>query len=109
MNYGAVWPLREWGNNMVNYMTGNPDYLNDMVHENAPWQLDNEWGRLLGITRTIIARGYAEDELFSNNWEISKTKLAKGEAGMFLSGNWTIRQILDAGAAPEDIGFPVSL
>lgn len=105
MNYGAVWPLREWGNNMVNYMAGNPDYLNDMVHEDAPWQLDNEWGRSIGIARTLIARGYAEDELFSNQWEISKTKLAKGEAGMYLSGNWTIRQILDAGAAPEDIGF----
>ncbi|MFD2876175.1 hypothetical protein ACFTAO_09795 [Paenibacillus rhizoplanae] len=44
MNYGAVWPLREWGNNLVNYMTGNPDYLNDMVHEDSPWQIGNEWG-----------------------------------------------------------------
>ncbi|CAH1205801.1 hypothetical protein PAECIP111892_02767 [Paenibacillus auburnensis] len=105
MNYGAVWPLREWGNNMVNYMTGNPDYMNNMVHENSPWQLDNEWGQSVGIARALIARGYVEDELFSNSWEISKTKLAKGEAGMYLSGNWTITQILDAGAAPEDIGF----
>ncbi|WNS46950.1 ABC transporter substrate-binding protein [Paenibacillus sp. MMS20-IR301] len=105
MNYGAVWPLREWGNNMVNYMTGNPDYMNDMVHDNAPWQLENPWGRSLGIARTLITRGYVEDELFSNNWEISKTMLARGEAGMYLSGNWTIRQVLDAGAAPEDIGF----
>ncbi|WP_238654305.1 ABC transporter substrate-binding protein [Paenibacillus piscarius] len=105
MNYGAVWPLREWGNNLVNYMTGNPDYLNEMVHEDSPWKLDNEWGQALGIARTLMAKGYTEEQLFSNNWEISKTKLAKGEAGMVLQGNWTIRQIMDAGASPEDIGF----
>ncbi|MEK5446126.1 ABC transporter substrate-binding protein [Paenibacillus sp. FSL R7-0331] len=105
MNYGAVWPLREWGNNMVNYMTGDPEYLNEMVHTNNPWQQHNEWGRSLGIARTLVARGYVEDELFSNNWEVSKTRLAKGEAGMYLSGNWTIRQVLDAGAASKDIGF----
>lgn len=105
MNYGAVWPLREWGNNLVNYMTGNPDYLNDMVHEDSPWQIGNEWGRALGIARTMMAKGYVEEQLFSNSWEISKSRLARGEAGMYLQGNWTIRQIMDAGASPEDIGF----
>lgn len=105
MNYGAIWPLREWGDNLVNYMTGNPDYLNNMVQKDAPWQKDNEWGRALEIARTMVSRGYVEDKLFSNNWEISKTKLAQGEVGMYLQGNWTIRQILDAGASPEDIGF----
>lgn len=105
MNYGAVWPLREWGNNLVNYMTGNPDYLNDMVHEDRPWQIGNEWGQALGIARTMLAKGYVEEQLFSNSWEISKARLARGEAGMYLQGNWTIRQIMDAGASPEDIGF----
>jgi ABC-type glycerol-3-phosphate transport system substrate-binding protein len=105
MNYGAVWPLREWGNNLVNYMTGNPEYLNEMVQEDEPWKIDNEWGKAIEIARTMVAKGYVEDRLFSNNWEISKTKLAKGEAGMYLQGNWTIRQIFDAGASPEDIGF----
>lgn len=105
MNYGAVWPLREWGNNLVNYMAGNPDYLNDMVQEDRPWKMDNEWGQALRIARTLIAQGYVEEQLFTNSWEISKTKLAQGEAGMVLQGNWTIRQIMDAGASPEDIGF----
>ncbi|WP_239712394.1 ABC transporter substrate-binding protein [Paenibacillus sp. 19GGS1-52] len=105
MNYGAVWPLREWGNNLVNYMTGNAEYLNNMVGQDNPWQLDNEWGKSLSIARTMIAKGYVEDQLFSNNWEISKTKLAKGEVGMYLQGNWTIRQEFDAGASPDDIGF----
>lgn len=105
MNYGAVWPLREWGNTLVNYMAGNPEYLNNMVNEDSPWQLDNEWGKSISIARTLIAKGYVEDELFSNNWEISKTKLAKGQAGMYLLGNWTIGQVLDVGASPDDIGF----
>lgn len=105
LNYGAVWPLREWGNNLMNYMTGNPEYLNNMVNEDNPWQVNNEWGQAISIPRTLIAKGYVEDELFSNNWEVSKTKLAKGQVGMFLQGNWTIRQVLDVGASPEDIGF----
>ena len=105
MNYGAVWPLREWGNSLVNYMTGDPEYLNKMVNEDSPWQLDNEWGKAISIARTLIAKGYVEDQLFSNNWEISKTKLAKGEAGMYFLGNWTIGQVLDVGASPDDIGF----
>lgn len=105
MNYGAVWPLREWGNSLVNYMTGNPEYLNNMINEDNPWQLDNEWGKSISIARTLIAEGYVEEQLFSNNWEISKTKLAKGEAGMYFLGNWTIGQVLDVGASPEDIGF----
>lgn len=105
MNYGAVWPLREWGNSLVNYMTGNPEYLNNMVNEDSPWQLDNEWGKSISIARTLIGKGYVEDELFSNNWEISKTRLAKGQAGMYLLGNWTIGQVLDVGADPDDIGF----
>lgn len=104
MNYGAVWPLREWGNT-VNYMTGNPEYLNNMVNVDNPWQIDNEWGQSISIARTLIAKGYVENELFSNNWEISKTRLAKGQAGMYLLGNWTIGQVLDVGASSEDIGF----
>lgn len=105
MNYGAVWPLREWGDNLVNYMTGNPNYLNDMVNKNEPWQLSNEWGEAISVPRTLVAKGYVEENLFSDNWEISKTKLAKGEAAMALLGNWAIRQIVDAGANSEDIGF----
>lgn len=105
MNYGAVWPLREFGNSLVNYMTGDPDYLNKMVYKDDPWQIDNEWGQAMGIARTLVAKGYVEEDLFSNNWEISKTKLAKGEAGMYFLGNWTIRQVLDAGASSDDIGF----
>ncbi|MBY9080564.1 carbohydrate ABC transporter substrate-binding protein [Paenibacillus sp. HN-1] len=105
MNYGAVWPLREWGNNLINYMTGDPDYLNNMVNQDEPWQMNNAWGKAVSIPRTLVSKGYVEQKLFSNNWEISKAMLAKGEAAMALLGNWAIRQIIDAGASSEDIGF----
>lgn len=105
LNYGAVWPLREWGNSLVIDMSGNPDYVNDMVHTDEPWRMDNEWGRSLTIARTLVARGYVEEKLFTNSWEVSKTKLASGEAGMYLMGSWAIPQIIGAGASAEDIGF----
>lgn len=62
-------------------------------------------GKSISIARTLIAKGYVENELFSNNWEISKTRLAKGQAGMYLLGNWAVGQVLDVGASPDDIGF----
>ncbi|MWV46469.1 extracellular solute-binding protein [Paenibacillus sp. HJL G12] len=107
MNYGAKWPLQQWGENMVNYMTGSADALNNMVNEDEPFQLDNPWGQAVGIAKTLINRGYVEDHLFSNSWEISKSKIASGEAAMYFLGNWAIQQVIDAGADPKDIGlFP---
>ncbi|WP_246073108.1 ABC transporter substrate-binding protein [Paenibacillus dokdonensis] len=105
MNYGAKWPLQQWGENMVNYMTGSSDALNNMVNEDEPFQLDNPWGQAVGIAKTLINRGYVEDHLFSNSWEISKSKIASGDSAMYFLGNWAIQQVIDAGANPEDIGF----
>ncbi|MGN7359155.1 ABC transporter substrate-binding protein [Paenibacillus sp. SAF-054] len=105
MNYGAKWPLQQWGENMVGYMTGSADALNDMVNVDEPFQLNNSWGQAVGIAKTLINRNYVEEHLFSNSWEISKSKMASGEAAMYFLGNWAIQQVIDAGAKPEDIGF----
>lgn len=105
MNYGAKWPLQQWGENMVNYMSGSGDALNNMVDVDEPFRLNNSWGQAVSIAKTLINRGYVEDHLFSNTWEISKSKLASGEAAMYFLGNWAIQQVIDAGANPDDIGF----
>ncbi len=105
LNYGAQWPIKQWGENLVNFMTGDPDFLNRMVDIEEPWQLDNAWGQAIGIARTLVSQGYAERDLLTNNWEQSKGELASGRAGMMLSGNWLVNQIIAAGAPSEDIGF----
>lgn len=105
LNYGAQWPLMTWGEDLVSYMTGNADYLNNMVNEEEPWQIDNPWGQAITIVKTLINRGYVEKQMMSNQWETSKTEIADGRAAMYLMGNWVINQVIAAGAESEDIGF----
>lgn len=105
LNYGAQWPLMTWGEDLVSYMTGDAGYLNNMVNLDEPWTIDNAWGQSITIVKTLIARGYVEKQLLTNQWETSKTELAAGRAGMNLMGNWVINQVIAAGAKSEDIGF----
>ncbi|MDQ6421217.1 extracellular solute-binding protein [Paenibacillus sp. LHD-117] len=105
LNYGAQWPLMSWGEDLVSFMTGNPDYLNEMTNTDEPWRLDNAWGEAIEIVRNLIKNGYVEQQLIPNQWETSKRELASGGAGMYLMGNWVINQIVAAGARLEEIGF----
>ncbi|MDQ0060404.1 ABC transporter substrate-binding protein [Paenibacillus harenae] len=105
LNYGAQWPLMTWGEDLVSYMTGNPEYLNEMVLTDEPWTIDNAWGQAITIVKTLIDKGYVEEQLLSNQWEASKRELAEGHAGMYLMGNWVINQVVAAGAVADDIGF----
>jgi len=105
LNYGAQWPLKIWGEEFVSYMTGDPEYLNKMVDSDKPWGLSNPWGQSMQIVKTLIDGGYTEQGLFNNQWELSKRKLADGEAAMSINGNWVIKQVIEAGASSDDIGF----
>ncbi|NIK80233.1 ABC-type glycerol-3-phosphate transport system substrate-binding protein [Paenibacillus castaneae] len=105
LNYGAQWPLMSWSEDLVSYMTGDANYLNNMAFTDEPWAIDNPWGQAISIVKTLINRGYVEKQLLTNQWELSKTELAHGRAGMYLMGNWVINQVIAAGAKSEDIGF----
>lgn len=105
LNYGAKWPLMHWGEDLVSYMSGDSGYLNKMTETDEPWSEESAWGEAMAIVRKLIEKGYAEDELMSNQWEASKRELASGKAGMYLMGNWVINQLVTAGADPEAIGF----
>jgi raffinose/stachyose/melibiose transport system substrate-binding protein len=105
LNYGAQWPLMTWGEDLVTYMTGDPDILNKMADTDEPWKLDNAWGQAINLVKTLIDRGYVEPGLLNNQWETSKKELAEGRAAMYLMGNWVINQVIAAGAEPDNIGF----
>ncbi|WP_127533348.1 ABC transporter substrate-binding protein [Paenibacillus kobensis] len=105
LNYGAQWPMKIWGEELVSYMAGDADYLNKMASTDEPWAVNNPWGHSMQIVKTLIDRGYTEQELVKNQWEISKRKIADGEAAMYLNGSWVIKQVIEAGALPDDIGF----
>ena len=105
LNYGAQWPLMNWGEELVSIMKGDAAYLNDMIGLDEPWQVDNEWGQAITIVKTLIENDYVEKSLISNQWEASKLELAAGRAGMYFMGNWVINQLIALGADPETIGF----
>lgn len=105
LNYGAQWPLKIWGEEFVSYMTGDPEYLNKMAGSDKPWDMNNPWGQSMKIVKTLIDQGYTEQGLFNNQWELSKKKLADGEAAMSINGNWVIKQVIEAGASSDDIGY----
>jgi len=106
INYGAQWPMGQWGRNSLAHFSGDVNFENKMVEMDAPFQLDNAWGIGLNIVRTLIEKGYVEEDLATNNWEASKVEIATGNAAMYFLGNWVINQIIEQGGAqPEDIGF----
>ncbi|MCD1258964.1 carbohydrate ABC transporter substrate-binding protein [Paenibacillus athensensis] len=105
INYGAQWPLKQWGEVLAPFMSGNAKYLDTMLETDEPFKVDNEFGKGFTIARTMIEKGYVEKDLNSNVWEASKGEIASGKAGMYFLGNWVINQIIGAGAKPEDVGF----
>ncbi|AFC29296.1 family 1 extracellular solute-binding protein [Paenibacillus mucilaginosus 3016] len=105
INYGAQWPMKQWGEVLVTMMSGRGSYLDSMITTDEPFRTDNEFGRSLTILRTLMGRGYVEADLQSNRWEASKGEFAQGNVGMFFMGNWMIRQLEQAGTAPQDIGY----
>lgn len=105
INYGAQWPLKQWGEVLATMMSGKGNYLNSMTETDEPFRMDNEFGRSLTILQTLMRKGYVEADLQTNLWEVSKSEFAQGNAGMFFMGNWMIRQLEQAGALPQDIGY----
>ncbi|WP_058302331.1 ABC transporter substrate-binding protein [Gorillibacterium timonense] len=105
LNYGAQWPMTNWGVNSYWYVDGNAKYTDTLVTTDTPFTVDGPYGKLISIAREFVQKGWAEKDLSTNNWEMSKGELASGKAAMYFLGNWVIPQVIGAGAASEDIGF----
>ncbi|MEO3946913.1 extracellular solute-binding protein [Gorillibacterium sp. CAU 1737] len=105
LNYGAQWPMTNWGINSYWYVDGNPKYTDTLIGTDTPFTVDGPYGKLVSIAREFVNKGWAEKDLSTNNWEMSKGEIASGKAAMYFLGNWVIPQVIGAGAASEDIGF----
>ncbi|WP_027091166.1 ABC transporter substrate-binding protein [Cohnella thermotolerans] len=105
LNYGAQWPVSNWGENSYAYVAGNAKWTDTLLSSDAPFTVDGPWGKLIQIARTFVEKGWVEKDLSTNNWEMSKGEVASGKAAMYFLGNWVIPQLVAAGAKSEDIGF----
>ena len=105
MNFGAQWPMTNWGENSYAYVAGDAKWTDTLIAQEAPFTVDGPWGKLIQIARTFVENEWVEKDLSTNNWEMSKGEIASGKAAMYFLGNWVIPQVIGAGAKSEDIGF----
>ncbi len=106
------WPLSIWDGAAV-AISGDPDYFNTLVTDDAPFSADKPYGKSLGILKDLVSSGLAEEDLTTGHWQDSKSWLASGKGASWFLGNWSINQIIAEGATlanianydPNNIGY----
>ena len=106
------WPLSIWDGAAV-AISGNADFFNTLVDDDAPFSADKPYGKSLGILKDLVSSGLAEEDLTTGHWQDSKGWLASGKGATWFLGNWSINQIIAEGATlanienydPNNIGY----
>lgn len=104
-NFKDKWPLDAWVYDVTTIVGEDPAHQNKRAETDTPYTLDNAYGKSWGILRELYEKGFLEKDVNSTNWEQSKKDVASGNFGMYLLGNWVINQVIENGAAAEDVGF----
>lgn len=104
-NFKDRWPLQVWTNDVAVMIGGEGRIKNDLAESDQPFVPGNPYVSAMTIVKTLNDRGYLEPNLNDTNWERSKRELAEGRIGMMVTGNWAVKQIVENGAKPEDLGF----
>jgi raffinose/stachyose/melibiose transport system substrate-binding protein len=106
MNYTDKWPLGNYGGGaLAEIIARNPNYMNTMVSQKAPFSMSSPEGQALAIARKIIYGGWAEHDWKNTNWANSKMLMAKGKVSMMFLGNWAVPQIIADGTPSSNVGF----
>lgn len=103
-NFKDKWPLYGWDQEAFIF-ANDPALHNTMATQDEPFAIDGPHWQAFSILKKMVDGGYVEKDLMSTNWEGSKKDVASGKIAMFLLGNWVVPQVVDNGAAPEDVGF----
>ncbi|BCK15351.1 MULTISPECIES: ABC transporter substrate-binding protein [Vibrio] len=104
INFGAQWPLQQWDKFPL-VVEGNDGVYERMLTQDKPFSGDTAYNKSLSVLKKLIDDGLTEKDLMTNSWEDSKNAIAKGDAGMYYLGNWVIPQVIERGAASNNIGF----
>ncbi|PWV89424.1 ABC-type glycerol-3-phosphate transport system substrate-binding protein [Paenibacillus cellulosilyticus] len=104
-NFKDKWPLDTWIYDVPTMIGGASDHQNKRADSDTPYTMDGVYGQSWSILRTLYEKGFLEKDINSTNWENSKKDVAQGKFGMYLLGNWVINQVIENGAASEDVGF----
>ncbi|PZD94628.1 ABC transporter substrate-binding protein [Paenibacillus sambharensis] len=104
-NFKDKWPLGAWVYDVPTMISADPNHQNERAETDTPYTMDNVYGQSWSMLRELKEKGYLEKDINSTNWEQSKKAVAQGDFAMYLLGNWVINQVIENGAASEDIGF----
>lgn len=98
-NYKDGWPLSQWSGNL-GAVTGNPDAINEMAHDTAPWTEGTDIYAIDSLIYDTVAEQLTEDDPLTTNWEQSKVDFATGKIATMALGSWAISQM--QGAATDN-------
>ncbi|MGG4553107.1 ABC transporter substrate-binding protein [Paenibacillus humicus] len=104
-NFKDKWPLGNWVYDLPRVIENNKDFPNERLNMEAPFSMDNGYGKAMSLLRTLAEKGYLEKDINSTNFEQSKKDVANGKMGMYFLGNWVINQVIGVGAESDNIGF----
>jgi raffinose/stachyose/melibiose transport system substrate-binding protein len=97
INLADGWPVTSY-EGLATALSGDPNFMNSTLDDDAPIAADKPWGKSLAILRDMIASGYGEEDLSTGHWQDSKGWMATGKAASWFLGNWSINQIAMEGA-----------
>ncbi len=104
-NFKDKWPLGSWVYDMPRIIENNKDFPNERINMEAPFSMDNGYGKAMMLLKTLADKDYLEKDINSTNWEQSKKDIASGKMAMYFLGNWVINQVIGVGAESDNIGF----
>ncbi|GIP09390.1 sugar ABC transporter substrate-binding protein [Paenibacillus macerans] len=104
-NFKDKWPLNNWVFDLPRVIENNSNFPNEVINTDAPFTMDNGYGKAMSLIKELADKGYLEKDINSTNWEQSKKDLANGKMAMYFLGNWVINQVIGVGAESDNIGF----
>jgi len=108
-NYKDGWPLGGQWTNLVGSVSGDPDALNAMAYNKAPWTEGTDIYAIDKLLFDSVHDGLTEPDPLTTNWEQSKGDFASGKIATMVLGSWAITQFQaaakDAGAPASNVGF----
>jgi ABC-type glycerol-3-phosphate transport system substrate-binding protein len=108
-NYAADWTLAGQYEDHRTSVSGDPDYVNKLVHMDDPFSPGKPHYIVYKLLYDAVKNGLCEDDPLTTDWESSKTRLATGEIATMMLGSWAIAQCQERGVQqgtdPADVGF----
>jgi raffinose/stachyose/melibiose transport system substrate-binding protein len=102
-----IWPIYPWSDWNIAQLAVNGDSRGKNIYVEQDAIYDEPILKYMNVLRDMNQSGYLEADIMSANWDQLKLDLAQGKIAMYYIETWFPQQMVDAGAAKEDVGmFP---